>query len=340
MLQPRAMLLRSRRIGRSELSTRSIRQFSIFGSWRADSPSNPSRPPRSTSDQPKKLKIPPALLKYKSSGPDKPRPRRVFDARSLGSSKPGGPSGNILKGPRRPGARSGPPPRGRKPLGAKAPTRDPRKTGRFHRQRDSDTEGPGETLAEELESVYKELADQTKPTPTRYQPQPPDLHNLSESWPSMPTDVTATAAGIAEKLSSLSDRYPNGYVPPYVLGKRLVEGKYVRFRNEPEKEEALEAAKKFAQEAADKLSQEKGELVDPQAIKFEGVKGEEHRSLIEALAQGKYPTLEATGKKSPIVGEIMKNLRNNETYEAPGKKLQFMAKVESLLVASRPVKRV
>jgi hypothetical protein len=166
------------------------------------------------------------------------------------------------------------------------------------------------------------------------------LQNLSETWPSLPTDVTATAAGVAEKLSLLSERYPNGYVPPYALGKRLIEGKYVRFTSEAERIEALEAAKKFAQEAADKLSQEKGELIEPQAVKFQGAKGGEYKTLIESLAQGKYPTVETVSTdKPPVVGEILRNIRNNESYQAPGKKAQFMAKLETLLVQNRAVKR-
>lgn len=163
---------------------------------------------------------------------------------------------------------------------------------------------------------------------------------MSDSWPSFPTDVTATSAGVAEKLSSLSGRYPNGYVPPYVLGKRLVEGNFVRFKSEAEKAEALEAAKTFAQEAADKFSQEKGELVDPQPVNFVGIKDKERQYLIESIAQGKYPVVEMKEAKPPGVTDILKNLRNNETYQASGKKSQFMAKVESLLVPSRPVNQV
>ncbi|KAL6239425.1 hypothetical protein BDW75DRAFT_198961 [Aspergillus navahoensis] len=341
MLQPQAMILRPRRLGRVVPLFSSIRPFSISGTLRVDS--SPADQPKlrdpsaaQAKDQPKKLKIPPVLLRLNNSNVDKLRPRRIIDARSLAASKPGGLPANILRGPRRLGVRNGTPLRGRKPSNAKPAQRAPRRT----RQRDSAGDDENPSLTAELEDVYRELAEKAKPTPARYQPREPSLQSLSETWPSLPTDVTATTAGITEKLSLLSERYPNGYVPPYILGKLLIEGKYVRFTSEAERVEALEAAKKFAQEAADKLSQEKGELVDPQVVKFQNVKGGERKALIESLAQGKYPTVEtAQTDKPPSVGVILRNLRNNESYQAPGKRAQFMAKLETLLVSNRPVKR-
>lgn len=320
----------------------SIRQLSTSGALGADSsPADESKLRVSTAtprkNEPKKLKIPPVLLKLNNSNVDRLRPRRIIDARSLAASKSsGGLPTNVLRGPRRLGAQGGTSLRGRKPFNAKPAPRAPRRA----RQRDSAGEDENPSLTAELEDVYRELAEKTKPTATRYEPQAPSLQSLSETWPSLPTDVTATAAGVAEKLSLLSERYPNGYVPPYTLGKRLIEGKYVRFTSEAERIEALEAAKKFAQEAADKLSQEKGELIEPQAVKFQGAKGGEYKTLIESLAQGKYPTVETVSTdKPPVVGEILRNIRNNESYQAPGKKAQFMAKLETLLVPNRAVKR-
>ncbi|KAL4752690.1 hypothetical protein BDW72DRAFT_191851 [Aspergillus terricola var. indicus] len=341
MFQSRAMILHPWRLRRVVPSFFSIRRLSISRAVGADS-SAPDQPkPRVSTaaqrkNEPKKLKIPPLLLKLNNSNVDRLRPRRIIDARSLAASKSGGPPTNILRGPRRLGAQGGTSLRGRKPSNAKPAPRAPRRA----RQRDSAGEDENPSLTAELEDVYRELSEKTKPTATRYEPQAPSLQSLSETWPSLPTDVTATTAGVAEKLSLLSERYPNGYVPPYTLGKRLIEGKYVRFTSEAERIEALEAAKKFAQEAADKLSQEKGELVEPQAVKFQGAKGGEYKTLIESLAQGKYPMVEtASTDKPPVVGEILRNIRNNESYQAPGKKAQFMAKLETLLLSNRPVKR-
>ncbi|KAL4872147.1 hypothetical protein BDV12DRAFT_150977 [Aspergillus spectabilis] len=338
MLRPRAMILRPRRIGWIEPFVLPIRKFSISATLAEDSRSpGQTNPPKSSPSQPRKLQIPPALLKFKSSNSEKLRPRRFVDARALAASRSGSQPANLLKGPNRLGGRGGASPRARKPQYSASAAKKDRKPSR--RRRNNEDDGH-EVHTGEIESVYRELAEESKPTITRYQPQLPSLQSLSETWPSIPTDVTATAAGVAEKLSLLSERYPNGYVPPYELGKRLFEGKYVRFTSEAEKAEALEAAKKYAQEAADKLSQEKGELVDPQPINFQGGKDENHKFLIESLAQGKYPTVdteEANG--SPVVANILRNLRNNETYQVAGKRSQFMAKLGSLLVENRPVKR-
>ncbi|OJI97726.1 hypothetical protein ASPVEDRAFT_24658 [Aspergillus versicolor CBS 583.65] len=337
MLQLRTMLLRPRHVGWIEPSILSARQFSVSRTSKADSPPpTQSNSSKSSVDRPRK-RIPPAQLKFNSPSPDRPRPRRIIDARSLAASKPGGQPANILKGPRRSAGRGGTSARTRKPYNSKPASR---KSGHFPQKYSSAEDNDTDQIIE-LENVYRELAEKTNPTRTRYQPEFSDLQSLSETWPSLPTDITATTAGISEKLSLLSERYPNGYVPPYVLGKRLFEGKFVQFRSEEEQAEALDAAKKFAQEAADKLSQEKGELVDPEALTFKGVESAEHSSLVESLVQGKYPTVGIPQASKPtVIGEVLKSLRNNETYQASGKKTQFMAKLESLLTVNRPAKSV
>ncbi|KAL4969208.1 uncharacterized protein BDV14DRAFT_100743 [Aspergillus stella-maris] len=174
----------------------------------------------------------------------------------------------------------------------------------------------------------------------QYHPQPPSLQSLRETWPSLPTDIKATTAAITEKLSLLSARYPNGYTSPEFLGRQLYKMQYVQFKSEQEKAEALEVAKQFAQNRADRVSQKKGELREPASITFQPLEDGARKSLVESLAQGVYPSVEATKPdQSPVVGEIMRNLRNNESYQAAGKRSQFMAKLESLLVVNRTAKR-
>ncbi|KAL2869922.1 uncharacterized protein BJX67DRAFT_346016 [Aspergillus lucknowensis] len=338
MLQPRAMLLRPRLLGWKEPSILSIRLFSVSRTPGDDSAPPPHSYSQKPQARPKTLKVPPALLKFKSSNTDKPRPRRIVDARSLAASKTGSRLAKVLKGPGHFPARAGTPSRAPKPNNTK---QKPKKDRRIGRRPQTVSDGDENDSSQEamLENVYRELAEQTKPTPTRYQPQPPDFQSLSETWPSLPTSATATTAGIVEKLSLLSDHSPNGHIPPHFLGKRLSEGQYVRFTSEEEKAEALEAAKKFMQEDADILSQEKGELVDPKPVEFQSVNAEEHMSLIQCLAQGKYPLVGTLAKKPPVVGEVLRSLRNNETYQAAGKESQFMAKLESLLAPKSPPKR-
>ncbi|KAL4798142.1 hypothetical protein BDV19DRAFT_357133 [Aspergillus venezuelensis] len=337
MLKPRAMLFRPHWIRLRDSPIPLIRNYSVSEALKADSPPPGSQRPRQSTDQPKKLKIPPALLKFNKSNPDKPRPRRVIDARSFGASKPGSQPANILKGPRRLGARTGPPWRGKKPLNSKPASKDAR---RRPRQQVLGVDGDSDEQVIELEDVYRELAEKSKPVPMQYLPQPPSLQSLRETWPSLPTDIKATTAGITEKLSLLGARYPNGYTSPEFLGRQLYKMQYVQFKSEQEKAEALEVAKQLAQNRADRVSQKKGELREPGSITFQPLEDGARRSLVESLAQGLYPPVEAMKPdQSPVVGESMRNLRNNESYQAAGKRSQFMAKLESLLVVNRTAKR-
>ncbi|KAE8147570.1 hypothetical protein BDV25DRAFT_160089 [Aspergillus avenaceus] len=331
-----------------EGSTSPVRWISV--SQRQDSPTLPgTNGPKSGSSSsmtsksraPRKTGIPPANLNAKSKDSERPRPQRVFDARSLGASTSGKPA-NIFKAPLLRNPRRGPSTRGRSSrLPAKPTVSRARKSDRPPRPKTSAMDEIDELELSQLEYVYRELAEREKPIPSRYVPQASDWSNLQETWPSFPMNVTASAAEVIEKLSTLSARYPNGYVPPYELGSRLFKGQFVRFLNEEEMSQAVEEAKKLSQHRADSFSQRKGDLVEPEAIGFTPLDEENRKSLIQSFVQGSYPTLatEQAGK-SPVLAEVVKNLRNNESYQMAGKSSQFMLKVESLLNSGRPVKRV
>ncbi|KAL4889150.1 hypothetical protein BDV59DRAFT_210543 [Aspergillus ambiguus] len=301
-----------------------------------------ARPPTSQPRNPKKTNIPPANLNPSNVNSDRPRPRRVFDARSLAASQSGaGQPAKILRTPRARPARPGPPGRGRKPRApAKASSSRDRKAPRRRAPKQSDAEEGDDLQRLEIEKVYRDLTEESKQSPTRYNPRQPDFSHLMETWPAFPTGVTAHAAGVVEKLTSLSERTPHGYVPPYELGKRLFKGQYVRFVDAGEKEEALAEAQRLSQQRADEYSQRKGDLVEPEEIKFNPVSGPTKKALIQTLVQGSYPKAPPQGKdKSPILHEVTRTLANNETYQTVGKTSQFTAKVESLLAAGRPAKR-
>lgn len=192
----------------------------------------------------------------------------------------------------------------------------------------------------EIDSVYNDLAEKARPVPSRYTPQAHDFSTLRETWPSLPTGATAQSTGVLGKLSLMSGRYPNGYIPPHELGKRLYRGESVHFFSEEEKTQAIEEAKNLAQRHADKLSQKKGDLVDPEEVHFNPINAEDQKTLVKTLVQGIYPKLGPQQTDNPaVLGNIKTNLRNNQTYRTPGKDFQFLAKFESLLASSRPVKR-
>ena len=263
------------------------------------------------------------------------RAHRGVDARSLGAPQAGGQPANIIRAPRFRGPRISRPTGGRKPMKSGA---NNKKGPRRNAWKKEPEEEEGDDLRlQEVNDVYRALAEERKPVPVRYDPQHPDFSTLKDTWPALPTDPIARAAGVSEKLSWLSDRFPNGYEPPYELGKRLFDGKSVSFSSEEEKTQAVEEAKKLAQQQADKLTQEKGDLVDPVDISFEPINAEHKKSLLVTQVQGDYSEwTRMPSDKPPIFGGIMTTLRNNVTYQTPGKSSQFLTKVESLLSSKRP----
>ncbi|KAE8376182.1 hypothetical protein BDV26DRAFT_305718 [Aspergillus bertholletiae] len=324
-----------------------IRQFSVIQGRAKDTsqsgnddPKVRSLPSRASYSRtsPKRANFPPANLNSRKPDSDRPRPRRVFDARSLAAPSTNGQSTNILRSTSLRNPRKGPSIRSRRPKPpAKSSAPKSRKGGRPQRSKNTDME---ESDGSQIESVYRELAEKSKPTPSRYKPQAPNFSNLKETWPSLPVGTTANIAEVVEKLSFLSDRFPNGYIPPYELGMRLFRGQFVQFLNEEEKAQAIAAATKLSQQRADNYSQRKGDLVEPEDIGVIPMSTEDRRYLVQFFIQGAYPKLSTKeASQSPVLSEVMKNLRNNDSYQAASKRSQFVAKVESLLSSARPVKR-
>lgn len=204
----------------------------------------------------------------------------------------------------------------------------------------SEADAGDTTQKDEVENAFVDIVEKGKPVPVRYSPRACDYAALKESWPAFPTDANARAAGVAEKLYKLGDRLPNGYTQPEELGKRLFMGQYVQFASEEERTKAMAVANKLSQQRADKFSQRKGDVVESQEIGFDPLRKEDQQSLFQSLVQGRYPSAPTQqADKSPVIGDILKNLENNETYQMAGKSSQFMKKMESLLAAGRPVKR-
>ncbi|KAJ5902432.1 hypothetical protein N7495_002960 [Penicillium taxi] len=310
----------------------SLRQFSNSRAISAEGQNQPSGPSdsktRQTATTPRKSR--PANKPPGSPAQNRPRPARVLDARSFAATSASGEQPKVIRKPWLRNARGGVQTKG-KPKPAAKKARKPRSRG----PRTFESEDGEELTAASIEQVEKDQIMKARPTPIRYEPKDIDFSTLKETWPSLPTSVNARSAAVLEKLTSLSGRFPNGYVPPYELGRRLWNGQNVLFESETEKAEALEEVKRLSQARADKISQRTGDLVEPSEITFNAVNAKDTKILLETLAQGKYPGLEG-GKTQPSVFEnVIKNLRNNGTYETTGKRPQFLAKVESLIASSR-----
>ncbi|KAJ5612421.1 hypothetical protein N7510_005615 [Penicillium lagena] len=267
-----------------------------------------------------------------SAGPQKNA--RGIDARSFAAPRAGGEPAKILQTAR---LRRGPAARKTGKPPAKGGVKG-KKQQRARGPRRSEADEGDDFGASDIDKIEQEQVLQSRPRPTRYEPQDIDFSTLKETWPSLPTDANSRSAAVFEKLSSLSGRFANGYVPPYELGRRLWKGQSVLFFSEEEKAEALQETKRLAQLRADKLTQKKGEDVEPKEIDFAPIDAKTTNGLMETLAQGKYPTLDADKDQLPAISNVMRNLRSNGTYQSAGKQPQFVAKVESLLAGPK-VKR-
>ncbi|RAL01500.1 uncharacterized protein BO80DRAFT_434420 [Aspergillus ibericus CBS 121593] len=335
MLQHWTMLLHRERLRIVGGPLSLIRRFSATRSQAKDNTIEPTA--RGT----RRDGIPPANLTFRNANADRPRPRRIVDARSLAASRAAGQPA-IIKGPRARSPRNGRPAFARSPRAA-TKTKIASKDRRQGRSQDlQEPEEVSDELYHEaaINAVFRELTEQAQPKPVRYAPHSVSLPSLRETWPSFPTNIRAHTAGVVEKLSLFSDRFPNGYVPSYELGRRLYQGKYVHFSSEQEKSEAISEANMLSQKRADKISQQKGDLVDPDHVNFSPINAKDQNTLVGLVVKGIYPKPEAKREdKLSVLDKVSENLRNNATYQTVGKSSAFIAKLDSLLASSRPTKR-
>ncbi|PLB44686.1 hypothetical protein P170DRAFT_429450 [Aspergillus steynii IBT 23096] len=345
MLQHRATLWQSRFGRLLDGTSPLVRQFSASQGQATDGPRQPrhdnidqSRFPSSHSRL-QRTGVQASTSRSKPANSERPRPRRVFDARSLAAPQAGGQPANVIRNPRLRNPRSGSPAYGR---GSRPPTKSAalrnKKGPRTRTARPRDLDEGEDVQKVEIEEGYRKLAERTKISPSHYNPKAPMLSNLERTWPSFPTNSGAHHSTIIDKLLRISDRTPNGYVPPQELGRRLFNGQYVHFLDEEEKSQALVEASKLSQQRADEYSQRKGDLVEPEKVEFEQINTDDRGVLLQSLVQGKYTKTEPLGKVSVVDG-VIQNLANNETYQAAGKSSQFVSKLESLMASSRPMKR-
>jgi hypothetical protein len=177
------------------------------------------------------------------------------------------------------------------------------------------------------EAYYLAKQEQEKPKPVRYNPEGYDIEKLKQTWPSLPIGGTANVGSILEKLTWMGNRFVSGYDSPQELAKRIYEGKRVLFTGEEEKNQVMELANEMAVELAKKFPERKGQIVQPEDISFEVISEEDRKILLGKLVSGKCPKLEAAKLgASPLIADVVRNLRNNETYQTV-ESAQFMEKL-------------
>lgn len=278
--------------------------------------------------------------------PSRPRP---VDARSLGARRIAPNQANVIRAPQirlkrgtfmrgRPGA-TGAARGGAGRPNAKARGANAAGSRRQRRRRDDD-EDPSEAGREsELDAVFKEVQNASKPKTVRYTPVTYDAAALKDTWPSLPTGTTGSTGTVMERLNLMSRRYGHGYVSPQELAKRLFEGERVFFSSEEEKKTVMAEVTRLAQDRADKLSQRKGDLIEPEDTSFASIKDEDRKALMGQIVRGEYEGWQKGTVRHPVLDEVQRQLYNNETYRMTGKQAEFMGKFQSLLASAQRAKR-
>jgi len=197
----------------------------------------------------------------------------------------------------------------------------------LRRRRESAFEMDDDKMDTAEEAYYLAKQEQEKPKPVRYNPEGYDIEKLKQTWPSLPIGGTANVGSILEKLTWMGNRFVSGYDSPQELAKRIYEGKRVLFTGEEEKNQVMELANEMAVELAKKFPERKGQIVQPEDISFEVISEEDRKILLGKLVSGKCPKLEAAKLgASPLIADVVRNLRNNETYQTV-ESAQFMEKL-------------
>lgn len=232
---------------------------------------------------------------------------------------------------------------------------------------DDDDEDGDLTPEEAAEWGVRDISDQGPQEDVVYEPVPISMQDLRKDWPPIPTSSDlAMTESVDEKLTWLARRTGMEYVPPGELATRLFEGEIVLFETEEEKAVGLELARQMAvrktwrtakrknreyfTEKAENMSiLEKPEdpddepdepdlfememdlrkmKIQPVEVVFEPIAQAERKEVMDAFTKGDYAPPQR--QRLPLLDNVVRNLRNNETYQGP-ESVKFMAKLESLI---------
>lgn len=192
------------------------------------------------------------------------------------------------------------------------------------------------------EKAFLEQWERDRPKPVRYNPHGYNIDNLQRTWPALPMGETGPKEALHERLAWMSERYPNGFEPTDLLAQRIHQGKWTYFYSEEEKNEAVELAQKMAAERADKLTDRKGTLVQPEDMSFQPMDETQKKQLVSRLVSGEYKSeqaqwVEEHGVRHPVMKDVLRNLANNSTWQAPHK-TQFLEALSKSLPKPKVVR--
>ncbi|KAK7623286.1 hypothetical protein BKA81DRAFT_351191 [Phyllosticta paracitricarpa] len=293
-------------------------------------------------------------------------PRPKFTMRTVASGgRPGDygggarpPPGGRVLGPPRTGSRPGPPPGGRvlgppragggRMLGpprmgggggaGKRPQKKrPARQGRKRREgprNQSDTLGLTDTMLKYL----VQLKGERRKIRVHELKEPTHKELLNNAALSASLGQANGAAQLLEgRVRYLSERQEMLPSSLQELARRLVQGKFVKFASEREREAVLAMVQEHQELIAAKLSAKKGQEIAPKTIEFEELPDGPKQKTIDLIVSGKYQLKEVKPTENSQVADwadvMMQQLQKNGSYVGSDQS-QFLKRVSSVLASA------
>lgn len=125
------------------------------------------------------------------------------------------------------------------------------------------------------------------------------------------------------------------------LARRLVQGKFVKFASEREREAVLAMVQAHQELIAAKLSEKKGQEIAPKTIEFQELPEDPKKKTIDLLVSGKYDLNDVRLTQDSQVAEwsevMMQQLQKNGSYVGSDQS-QFVSRVNSILQSAKAPK--
>ncbi|MCJ1387430.1 hypothetical protein MMC18_000273 [Xylographa bjoerkii] len=190
---------------------------------------------------------------------------------------------------------------------------------------------------EAMAESFLKCEDEWEPPSKPHSFQGVDKATLVGNGPSLALGEWGMCEIVEEKLDQVtSDGLITGEFRPQVLAQRVVNGEWVRFRDDEERDSVAGLAKSMAEQNAILQSEQKGEVVEPFDTTFQPLSPEQTEKMTKQLLMGVYDKngLPATLK------DIALRVRRSGTVTQPQED-SLIKKVRSMLPvqrAPRPVR--
>ncbi|MCJ1380828.1 hypothetical protein MMC17_003937 [Xylographa soralifera] len=164
-----------------------------------------------------------------------------------------------------------------------------------------------------------------------------DKATLAGKGPPLPMGEWGMSEIVEEKLEQVTqDSLVDDEIRPQILAQRVVNGAWVRFRDDEEKDSVAGLAKSMAEQNAVLKSERKGEVVEPFDTTFQSLSPEQTEEITRQLLMGSYDNSKLPPKLKDIALRVRKSGAISQQQED-----SLIKKVRSMLPvqrAPRPVR--